>query len=164
MRHLCKISSDFRCYMIVAAVLLAVIHAGYYYTERTVPFEYVTRIPKFDGCHPQGFDYANTGERVYYYLVDYYKNPARQKKGLAGCDSVLVSRLIQDLDFERYDYVITYMQKMTKLKHSPYLTNNFDDLYFDKRTPLIAEYDGLTYDSLYVYRIRKNSNFRAPVA
>ena len=55
------------------------------------------------------------------------------------------------------------MKKISTLKHSPYLTKNQDNLYdIDERIPLIAEYEKGTYDSLFIYRIEKNTEYRAP--
>lgn len=53
---------------------------------------------------------------------------------------MFVSKIIKETNFDKYDYIISYMKEITSLKYSPHITWIEDGLYFDKRIPLIAEY------------------------
>lgn len=134
----------------------------YYYYERTIPFEYVTCIPKFQNCYNKGIDYAEDEKKMCFLLYDFYKKPVCQEIELKGYDSLVVSQVLRKTDFKRYDYIISYMRRITSLKYSPHLTKSRDCLYFDKRIPLIAEYEKGTYNFVYIYRIKNNSKLRAP--
>lgn len=151
------------CMYIIGIASVATMYICYYYIERTVSFEYVMRIPAFKNCHPRGVTYIKNKERMYYFLVDIYKERRSwdEKFELFGYDSTYVAPLIEDLDYKKYDYVISYMMKISKLKHSPYLTETEDGLYFDNRIPLIPEYEKGIYDFIYIYRVKKDYRFRA---
>ena len=165
MNRLSRILRRYKKYFIGIAVaaLVVTVYLCYYYIERTVSFEYVMRIPAFKNCHPRGVSYIQSKKRMYYFLVDIYKERRSwdEKFELFGYDSTYVAPLIEDLDYKKYDYVISYMMKISKLKHSPYLTETEDGLYFDNRIPLIPEYEKGIYDFIYIYRIKKDYRFRA---
>lgn len=164
MSRFCKILRKYQKYIIgIALVALVVtVYLCYYYIERTVSFEYVMRIPAFKNCYPrEGVEYVQSKKRMYFFLVDFYKKPSCQKDEIFGYDSTYVSPLIEDLDYEKYDYVISYMMKVSKLKYSPYLTDTEDGLYFDNRIPLIPEFEKGIYDFVYIYRVKKDYRFRA---
>ena len=149
--------------LIIAAVTIICVAIFNYYHERIALFKYVMSIPTFHNCYPRGIDYVENEDRLYFYLVGYYQKPSCQEAKLEGYDSVYVSKIISNFDFRKYDYIISYMKKISTLKHSPYLTKNQDNLYdIDERIPLIAEYEKGTYDSLFIYRIEKNTEYRAP--
>ena len=100
-------------------------------------------------------------ECTFVWLI-FTENNRVKKAGLTGYEDKYISVLSNKMDFTNYDYVISYMKKIKILKHSPYLTNKHDNLYFDKRIPLIAEYQKGEFDSVFIYKIRKNGKFRAP--
>ena len=135
---------------------------NYYYHERSLSYEYVMGIPKFRNCHTRGIDYVENEDRLFFYLVSFYNKPCCKKADLNGYDSLYVSQLLKQFDFGNYDYIISYLKKISQLKYSPSLSDKYDDLYFDNRIPLIAVYEKETYDSLFIYKIKKNKEFRAP--
>ena len=146
--------------IIVIVTLMSIVI--YYNYERVVPFEYVTSLPKFHNCYFKDIDYIDSEKRMHVWLVDFYRKQSCKKAGLTGYEDKYISVLSNKMDFTNYDYVISYMKKIKILKHSPYLTNKHDNLYFDKRIPLIAEYQKGEFDSVFIYKIRKNGKFRAP--
>ena len=149
-------------YIISASLLLVITcYLCNYYTTQTLSFEYVSRIPKFDNCHPKGIDYIRNKEMMRYWLVDYYKKPSCIRNGLVGCDSIVVSNLITTLNFGEYDYVVSYLRRISKLKYSPYLKEISEDCLHYSQMPLIPEYERDTIDSIYIYRIKKNNIFRS---
>ena len=166
MNRFSKILRKYKKYFIgIAIIAVAVtVYLCYYYIERTVSFEYVMRIPAFKNCYPrEGVGYVQSKKRMYYFLVDFYKGfPECQKDEIYGYDSTYVAPFVEGLDYEKYDYVISYMRKVSKLKHSPYLTDTEDGLYFDNRIPLIPEFEKGIYDFVYIYRVKKDYRFRAP--
>jgi hypothetical protein len=159
-----KMIKIFLCCILIGALVIGFIKLykwNYYYT-RTVPFELAKEIDKFENCYPRnGFDYIENAEVLMIYMIDIYKTiypPSRQK---SGYDSIFVANLAKELDFKKYDYLITYQKQLKELRHSPYLTKTEDDLYFDKKTPLIPTWDSVITDKVYIYRIKKNSKYRA---
>lgn len=152
---------------IVTAIIVIVIAGLYYNYPRKVHFELVMEIekpyPEFDLSHDLGFAYAENEEKFMYWLVDYIKK-CNKNKGRAGAGCYTkdyVEELAKELDFTKYDYLIAWQKEIKELRHSPYLTND-DSLFFDKRTPLFATWDGIITDKVYIYRIKKNKRFRAP--
>lgn len=150
--------------MIILLVIVFVVGLGilYYYYPRSISFEFTMEIQKphekFDNSQFVGFDYVANKERLIYYLTDYYKQryPPQQ-----GYDSIFVQNLAEKLDFEKYDYLITYQKQLKALRHSPFLTKTEDGLYFDKKTPLIPTFDTVLTDKVYIYRIKKNNRYRS---
>jgi len=136
----------------------------YYYYPRKVSFELTKEIQKpnkeFDQSSFIGFDYADSEEMLMYWLVEWYKGfPDREY--LHSYDLTFVQNLAKELDFERYDYIITYQKQLKALRHSPHLTKTEDGLYFDKKTPLIPTFDTVITDKIYIYRIKKNNKYRS---
>lgn len=138
----------------------------YYYYPRKVSFEIVKIIDKpckeYDNSQWFSFDYVENKERLKFWMIDYYNRLPCIEKGIKGYDSIFVENLSKELDFEKYDYIIAYQKQIKELKYSPYLTKTEDGLYFDKRTPLIATWDKVKTDRVYIYQIKKNKNFRSP--
>ena len=135
----------------------------YYYYPRKVSFELAKEIekpyPEFDRTFYVGFDYVVNVERFFVYMIYYYEEfPQYYRKGY---DTIFVTNLAKELDFDRYDYIITYQKQLKELRYSPYLTKTEDGLYHDKRTPLIPTWDSVQTDKVYIYRIKKNNKFRA---
>lgn len=149
--------------IVLSSILIVIFYVLWYYYPRTVSFEFVTEIQKpykkFDRSYFKGFHYVNSKDRLIFWLVKNIKayNPQKQ-----GYDSITVEKLAENLDFQRYDYMIGYQKQLKKLRHSPHLTRTEDGLYFDKRTPLIPTWDSIITNKVYIYRIKKNKNYRSP--
>ncbi|GAB1251878.1 hypothetical protein Tsumi_09830 [Porphyromonas miyakawae] len=147
-------------------MLSCIVAFAYYFYPRTVSFEFVEEIPlptdAFDRREYIGFDYVESVDRLYFYLVEFYERIPNDDPKLKGYDRDFVRQLSEGFDFEKYDYLITYQKTLNKLQYSPYLTKEKDDIYFDKRTPLIPTWNKRGTDKVYVYRIKKNDHFRAP--
>lgn len=153
-------------YCVVLIVVSSIVAVTYYYYPRTVSFEFVEEIPlptnAFDRRAYIGFDYVENVDWLYFYLVEFYERIPYDDPKLKGYDRTFVQQLAEDFDFENYDYLITYQKTLSKLQYSPYLTKEKDDIYFDKRTPLIPTWNKAETDKVYIYRIKKNDHFRAP--
>jgi hypothetical protein len=153
-------------YIVTTVVFIVGLCILYYYYPRKVAFELTKEINKpyldFDRSYYIGFDYVKDKERLIFYMINYYKKSSCVKAGLKGYDSIFVENLGKELDFKRYDYIITYQKQLKELRHSPYLTKTEDGLYHDKRTPLIPTWDSVITDNVYIYRIKKNNKYRAP--
>ncbi|MDR3048156.1 MAG: hypothetical protein LBU51_11230 [Bacteroidales bacterium] len=148
--------------IIVLAVGVVELYRLYYYYPRTVSFELTNEILKFENCYPRnGFDYVENAEQLMYWLVTFYQRDICVERGLTGYDSIFVQNISKELDFKKCDYLITYQKQLKELQHSPYLTKTEDDLYFDKRTPLIPTWDSVITDKVYIYRIKKNNKYRS---
>lgn len=147
-------------------VVSSIVAFAYYFYPRTVSFEFVEEISlptdAFDRREYIGFDYVESVDRLYFYLVEFYERIPNDDPKLKGYDRDFVRQLSEGFDFEKYDYLITYQKTLNKLQYSPYLTKEKDDIYFDKRTPLIPTWNKRGTDKVYVYRIKKNDHFRAP--
>lgn len=153
-------------YIILTVVFVVVASLLYYFYPRKVSFELVKEIekphPEFDRTFYVGFNYVEDAERLKFFMVYYYNKASCIEGELKGYSLIFVENLAKELNFDRYDYIITYQKKLKELRHSPYLTKTADDLYFDKRTPLIPTWDSVQTDNVYIYQIKKNSKFRAP--
>lgn len=147
-------------------VVSSIVAFAYYFYPRTVSFEFVEEIPlptdAFDRREYIGFDYVESVDWLYFYLVEFYERILNDDPKLKGYDRDFVRQLSEGFDFEKYDYLITYQKILNKLQYSPYLTKEKDDIYFDKRTPLIPTWNKRGTDKVYIYRIKKNDHFRAP--
>ncbi|MDX9799105.1 MAG: hypothetical protein RBT05_09645 [Bacteroidales bacterium] len=153
--------------LIILAVFISVgIYCLYYYYPRRIDFEFVKEIEKpnkeYDNSQFIGFDYIKDADRLMFFMVDYYKKASCIRDSLGGYDSLFVQNLSNELNFDKYDYIITYHKQLKELRHSPYLTKKRDGLYFEKQIPLIPNFDTLITDKLYIYRIKKNNKYRAP--
>ena len=153
--------------IIIGFLALLVIAASltYYYYPRKVKFKLVYSLdkpdyatyPDYDLYSFKGFHKAEDADELKYWLLEYPK-----KEGYPECsfDSLSVERIANELDFEKYDYLITYQKKLLELRHSPHLRKAKDGLYFDKRIPLICTWDTTRTEAAYIYRIRSNKHFR----
>lgn len=146
-------------------IILIAFLANYHY-PRKVSFELVKEIDKpqldFHRTDYIGFDYIRNVEQLYYYMIDYYNKESCVNTGLKGYNPFFVKNLAVEFDFSTYDYIITYEKMLRSLKYSLHLTNTKDGLCFDRRTPLIPIWDTVNTNKVYIYRIKKNSKFRAP--
>ena len=142
--------------------------SGIWYNHpRKFAFELTLEIPKpnatFDRSDWLSYDYIRDNDELFFFMVEYYnKFSSVHKLYKAGYDTLFIENLSKQLDFKRYDYIITYKKQLKSLDHSPYLTKHQDGLYFDKRTPLIPSFDTIITNKVYIYQIKKNKKFRAP--
>ncbi len=153
--------------LIILAVLVSVgTYCLYYYCPRKIAFDFVKEIEKpnkeYDKSKFIGFNYIKDADWLMFYMVDYYKKESCIRNGLIVYDSLFVQNLSKELNFDKYDYIITYQKQLKELQHSPYLTKKRDGLYFEKQVPLIPTFDTVITDKLYIYRIKKNNEYRAP--
>jgi hypothetical protein len=149
-------------YCVITVVFIVGLCILYCYYPRTISFELVKKIDKFENCYPRnGFNYVSNQGDIMYWLVTFYQKDICVERGLKGYDSIFVDNLGKELDFEKYDYIITYQKQLKALRHSPYLTKTEDDLYFDKQTPLIPTWESEITDKVYIYQIKKNNRYRA---
>ena len=141
--------------IMVTGILIAV--AAYYcnyYWERSEPFEFVCGIPGGEGCHPQGIDYVRDKEQMLHFLTE---------EGERGVDqSASILKYVDTLNYERYDYILSYMRKIESLNYSPYLSDLHDCAPSLPQTPIVPTYYGQQYDSIYIYRVQANDKFRHP--
>lgn len=89
----------------------------YYYHSRNVVFDLVLDIQKpyesFDYSFYKGCDYIASDRELMHRLVYWLGENKFQ-----NYDSVYVEQLNKKLDFEKYDYVITYHKELLELNHS----------------------------------------------
>lgn len=139
--------------IIVGATLVSV--CGYYYIPRNMRFSKVAQI--YDNSDFlssfTGFHYVSNEDELHYWLIEY-----RIERQMPPCQDI--EKCATTMDFERYDYLITYHKPLRKLQYSLYLRKMYDGLYFDPKMPLVAQW-GMTTDSIYIYQIYKNSRFRS---
>ena len=149
-------------YSVTVVALIVGLGVLYYYYPRNVSFELAKEILKphkeFDNSQFIGFEYVDCKDRLVYWLVEHYKLFYSEEQLY---DSAFAENLSKELDFKRFDYIITYQKQLLALKHSPYLTKTEDGLYFDKKTPLIPTWDSVITDKIYLYRIKKNNKYRS---
>jgi hypothetical protein len=148
-------------------LMLLVITAGccfYYYYPRKVSFKFVVEIPKpderFDNSEWLSYDYIRNENELMFFLVDYYKKESCIKNGLIGYDSAFIQNFGKTLNFDKYDYAITFHKQLKALTYSPYLANNFDDCGFMEEKPLFPTFDTVITDKVYIYQIKKNKKYR----
>ncbi len=138
----------------------------YIFYPRNHSFTFVCKIHNespIDYSQSTYYHYIHNKERLFFFMQGYYINRQWLLKGeFTGYNSSLVDSLANIFDFNRYDYIITYQKQIKNIRYSPFLTNTEDGLYFDKRTPLIIEYDTIITDSIYFYQVENNDKFRAP--
>jgi len=152
------------CIIVATVVFVVGLCVVYYYYPRKVSFELAKEIdkpyPEFDRTFYVGFDYVVNVERFFVYMIYHYEEfPQYYRKGY---DTIFVTNLAKELDFDRYDYIITYQKQLKELRYSPYLTKTEDGLCHDKQIPLIPTWDGVITDKVYIYRIKKNEKYRSP--
>ena len=166
--HSCKVVKTMKNILkrlVFVLGIISIIPWGYlyYYYPREVKYESVFEINKpdssFDRSFFIGFDYVNNKEWLFFFLID---RPVRDHPFQKAYDNAYIEYLSNMMDFDRYDYIITYQKELIRLQYSPYLRRINDDLYFDKRMPLIPTWNTDKTDKIYIYRIKKNKRFRAP--
>lgn len=67
-------------------------------------------------------------------------------------------------DFAKYDYLLFVGERLTDLRHSPWLSHTKDAIcrHEDARIPLIPISEEADMDSLYIYKIDKTTKYREP--
>lgn len=156
----------------IALLLIGIIiltfggYCVYYFYPRKVSFELTKEISKpndfFDYSQFLGFNYIRDEKLLMYWLVDFYKKTSCIRDSLFGYDTLFVQNLSKELDFDKYDYLITYHKKLNKLTYSPYLAKKEDFCGYLKEKPLIPTLDTVITDKVYIYRIKKTDKFRSP--
>jgi hypothetical protein len=151
-------------YCVTTVVFIVGLCVLYYYYPRSISFELTKEIDEpnldFDISYWLSYDYVPNEERLMFWMVKKYQYPY-SRADEQGYDSIFVQNLSKELDFKKYDYIITYQKQLKELRHSPYLTKTEDGLYFDKKTPLIPTFDTEITDKVYIYQIKKNNKYRA---
>ena len=142
-------------------VIFTPLCAVWYYVPRSVKFELDRELslprPDLDYYSFIGFDKAEDEDDLWFWL---FENPARENPGWQY-DSLFVKQLVEELDFDEFDYLICFQKQLLNLRYSPYLRKTKDDIYWDKRIPLVASWDTVRTDRIYLYRIKSNSRFRS---
>lgn len=141
---------------IIATGILISIAAYYcnYYWERSIPFDYVTGVPLVEGYYPHGDRLVQTKEEMYEVFCS--------DEITAHYDSAFLSQYIEAIDYEKYDYIISYMGRITAMSYSPYLSDTEDGMPSVPKIPIISRYKKQKVDSLYIYRIQTSDKFRVP--
>ena len=74
----------------------------------------------------------------------------------AGNDTLLLS-----LDFQTYDYIITFGKKLTNIKYDKnYVKKNDHCEYIKDLKPLRAFYSDCEYEQLFIYKIYEKNKYR----
>lgn len=138
----------------------------WYYHPRNVAFEYVMEIPKpneeSDYSDFIGFYYVGNEEKLVYFMVGPPKQVLYMEADLERYDFKYIKHLSQQLDYEKFDYIITWQKELKALNYSPYLSKTEDAMDYLDEIPLIPTFDTVITDKVYIYRIKKNHKFRAP--
>ena len=130
----------------------------YYYSHRYVEFEKVAELYDMEFRWRSSYraEYVCDKDELMYILVEnrerYYKPDASTND--VPYDTDMVLSLAQSMDFEKYDYIITYNRELEKLVYAPYLSDCMEDLMWQEKISLIPLYQGVT-DYVYIYRIKK---------
>ena len=153
--------------VILVTILSVIFGALWYYHPRKVSFELILRIPKpnatFDRSDWLSYDYIANEDQLFFFMVDWYdKFSPNDSLYMSGYETSCIKNLKKQLDFTKYDYIITYQKQLISLNYSPRLTKRKDGLYFDKRIPLIPTFDNVFTNKVYIYQIKKSRRFRAP--
>ncbi len=143
---------------ICATILISACAVFYYFQERHIEFQLIQQFKTSANYYSRSFyTYADNQDAFLNQLSNSLTDGWE-----SDSDSLSLIRLVQELDYVHYCYIITYNKKLLKLSYSPYLRSNYDDLYYDGRMPLIPTYQSYELDSLFLYSIPKNSHYRAP--
>lgn len=150
-------------FFVFVAILLWCI---YYFVPRHVNFELVQTfdqpVPYFDRTKEINFNYIHDRDDVWFWFGEWYStHPYFIEKNIVGYDSIFIKQLADELDYSRFDYIVTYQRELKELKHSPCLSHDDAAYYFDKRTPLIPVFKEKHTTKVYIYRIKKNGDFRS---
>lgn len=145
----------------ISTAILIPLCAVWYYVPRSVKFELDRELslprPDLDYYSFIGFYKAEDEDDLRFWL---FEKPTQNNLGWQY-DSLFVKQLVEELDFDEFDYLICFQKQLLNLRYSPYLRKTEDDLYFDKRIPLVASWDTVRTDRIYLYRIKSNSRFRS---
>ena len=135
-----------------------------YYYIRSVDFILEKEIDKpsidFDKSFFKGFEYVKNEQDLKWWLNgNYISHPWYN---LQAYDMAYISNISKDLDFTRYDYIITYQKKLRKLQYSRHLAKTQDNMSFLKEKPLFPIWDTMLTNKIYIYKIKKNNTYRSP--
>ena len=93
-----------------------------------------------------------------YGMVDCFKG----FNNIKSYDSEYIKNISKQLDYKKFDYIVTWQKELNALHYSPYLSKRKDGLSYLNEIPLIPTYDTVITDKVYIYCIKKNNKFRAP--
>ena len=136
--------------------------ALYIFYPRNVKFTYALEIDAHKyiskcNCISYCSEYKDIEHCLHNSLND-LNNP-REK--IVGYSKSYLKEIATNLNFNNYDYIITYKQQLDKLSYSPYLTLTEDALYLiNSKCPLIPTFKETKSNKVYFYAVRKNNKFR----
>lgn len=107
-----------------------------------------------------GFELVENENDLLFWLCEQFKKSYYRDNGVIGYDMEYAKKLSKELDYENYNYIITYNKEILDLQHSPYLTRHEDGLYFDERTPLFPTFYTKRTDKVYIYKIKNDCKYR----
>jgi len=153
--------------LIILAVFVSIgTYCLYYYYPRKIAFEFVKEIEKpnkeYDLSQFVGFHYVQNNKDFLFYLAAYNKAQYYKQSNNQDYDSLFVQNLSKELNFDKYDYIMTYQKQLKALTYSPYLAKKEDLMGYLSEKSLIPTFDTVITDKLYIYRIKKNNEYRAP--
>lgn len=144
-------------------LLLSIMSFAYYVYDahkNSVAYELIIEIPLPNEDYNSqfvGFDVVDTPQRLHFWLFD---NAQQRKVRDTELSEQDYTQLLQMLDFDQYDYFITYHRKIDKL----YWTRNERRMFktkSDLRIPLEVELQKPNSSRMYIYRISPKGQYRA---
>lgn len=148
-------------YLIFIIIILCILYIVYFFYPRKLKYEYVcavyiknpSYIEEFMGC-----DIIHDSYTLKYRLIT-QPNFYRKGQGL-GLDSIDIKNIECLLDYTKYDYIISYHKRINKIEYSPYLKIKDTAAYLDEY-PLIPQFINENTRYIYIYKMKKNYNFRS---
>ena len=141
----------------ILSVLWLAICYVYYFYHRSVEFEEVAQLYdiEFRKRINEQPKYISCREDLFWELVERrderYSSHAESDD--IPYDYNLVESLAESMDFNKYDYIITYNRELGEIVYAPYLSDFIE--VSDVKTPLIPLLKGRGSDNIYIYRIKK---------
>jgi hypothetical protein len=133
-------------YMLIVAgiLLISVLIFGYYFYPRKVEFKLVEKINLAKADHP--LIIVSERKVLDKFLIEIFGTEA-----LTDYSS---------LDFNKFDYMVSFNRKILNLRYSPYLSKKNDLCPYLKEKPVIPEYSNDIDDSIYIYVINRKNRYR----
>ena len=133
--------------LVVAFLFRQFVHHDVIITE---VFEMPIPNPDFDNSGFMGFFIVSDVEHFKYFMHE------KQKNEDFGFDSLYIQQVIDSLNFETYDFVISYQKRISKLFWNHYLR------YYDTGSliPLTARFEKEITHSLHIYAIYPRHKYR----
>lgn len=130
----------------------------YYFYHRNIKFEEVNRLYdiEFRLRMFQSPTFISTPNKLFEVLIDWRdKAYGYDSTVVVPYNSELVESLADSMDFDKYDYIISYNRELGEIIYAPYLSDCIYDLIGGEKTFLIPLFKGNVTDFIYIYRIRK---------